>query len=194
MTAREARDALVKYGGKTEESAKESVEYWKEKYDFDKRYGTEYERYDLSFAGAKQYYKNFRHETSLENFADQWKKFGATAVKNYYGHGWKKTGLTVEQYSQYGLDAPIYGDEKAQAAFTVWNTRLRPGGMNVGRFMAFLNAADADGNDSLKQDELGKALLAAVSNHEMSYENAEALWAAMGWKSSFKTWSRKKRK
>ena len=194
MTSVETRNALVRYGGKTTESAKETVEGWKEKYDFDKRYGTEYEKYDLSFAGAKQYYLNYRSETTLEKFADQWKKYGATAVKNYYKNGWKNTGLTIEQYNKYGVDAPIYGDAKTQAAFSVWSTTLKPGGMTIERFMAFLKSADLDSNNSLKQDELGKALKAAIANGEMDYSDAEALWGSQGWKSSFKTWSKKKHK
>lgn len=194
MSAVETRNALVRYGGKTTESAKETVEGWKEKYDFDKRYGTEYEKYDLSFAGAKQYYLNYRSETTLEKFADQWKKYGATVVKNYYKNGWKNTGLTIDQYNKYGVDAPIYGDAKTQAAFSVWSTTLKPGGMTIERFMAFLKSADLDSNNSLKQDELGKALQAAIKNKELSYAEAEALWGSQGWKSSFKKWSKKKHK
>ena len=194
MTAKEAVNALVKYGNRKESSAQETVEYWKEKYDFDKRYGTDYERYDLTFAGAKQYYKNFRNQATLEEFADQWKSFGANIVKNYYNNGWKQTGLTVEEYAKNAADTPIYGDAKAQAAFKVWSQRLKPAGMSLSRFTAFLDAADADGNDSLKQDELGAALLSAIASYELSQEDAEALWNTQGWKSSFTTWSKKKKK
>lgn len=194
MDAVDARNALVKYGGKTNDAAKETVEGWRDERAFELQYGTDYKKYDLSLSAAKQFYTKYRYDTTLEKFADDWKKYGATTVKNYYDHNWEDTGLTLHQYSLFGTDAPIYGDAKTQAAFKVWSTTLKPGGMTIQRFMEFLNTADLDSNNSLKQDELGKALQAAIKNKELSYAEAEALWGSQGWKTNFKAWSKKKHK
>lgn len=84
---------------------------------------------------------------------------------------------------------PIYGDKK-QATYAVWESQLQ-GSMTLDRFMEILNKADADGNDSLKQDELGYALRAAVMNRELSYQQASAVWDAQGWsaKHNFDWWA-----
>ena len=54
-----------------------------------------------------------------------------------------------------------------------------------------LNQANTDGNDSLKQDELGTALRAAVMNGEMTFAQAVAVWDAQGWKTSLSAWGSK---
>ena len=82
---------------------------------------------------------------------------------------------------------PIYGDKK-QATYAVWESQLQ-GSMTLDRFKEILSKADADGNDSLKQDELGYALRAAVMNRELSYQQASAVWDAQGWKHNLDWWA-----
>ena len=96
----------------------------------------------------------------------------------------------VTDYDGFKKSAPIYGSDKMQATYNVWETMLKPSGMTLDRYTQILNAADIDHNDSLKQDELGYALQAAISNREMSYDQAYAVWSAQGWaaKHDFAWW------
>ena len=99
----------------------------------------------------------------------------------------QESGVTT--YKQFQSAAPLYGSEKKQAAYSVWESTLQPGGMSLDRFTQILTAADADGNDSLKQDELGYALFAVMENGEMSWEQASAVWDSQGWAHNFDYWS-----
>ena len=97
---------------------------------------------------------------------------------------------SVGNYDQFKAAAPLYGNEKKQAAYGVWESQLS-GSMTLDRFTEILVNADTDGNDSLKQDELGYALRAAINNGEMSYGQASAVWNTQGWKTGFDKWSGK---
>lgn len=96
----------------------------------------------------------------------------------------------VSDYEGFRTAAPLYGNEKKQAAYSVWESQLS-GSMSLDRFTEILVNADTDGNDSLKQDELGYALLAAINSGEMTYEQASAVWSAQGWAANhgFSWWS-----
>lgn len=94
-------------------------------------------------------------------------------------------------YEDFDTTAPIYGSDKRQAAYAVWESQLKPGGMSLDRFTQILSAADADRNGSLKQDELGYALQSAVSAREMTEAQAAAVWGSQGWKHDFATWNKK---
>lgn len=101
----------------------------------------------------------------------------------------KPAGITT--YQQFRDEAPIYGDERRQASYDVWQTDLRQSGMTLDRYTEILSSADTDGNGSLKQNELGYALYDALDNREMTWDQAAAVWAAQGWKHSFDTWAAK---
>lgn len=94
-------------------------------------------------------------------------------------------------YKQFQSAAPIYGSEKKQAAYSVWESTLQPGGMSLERFTRILTAADADGNGSLKQNELGYALLSVMENGEMTWDQASAVWASQGWAHNFDYWAKR---
>lgn len=96
------------------------------------------------------------------------------------------TGVT--DFEGFRSAAPLYGSEKKQAAYSVWESQLS-GSMSLDRFTEILVNADSDGNDSLKQDELGYALRAAINSGEMSYGQASAVWNTQGWKHNFDYWS-----
>lgn len=91
-------------------------------------------------------------------------------------------------YDSFKSTAPIYGSDKKQATYDVWESQLQ-GSMTLERFQQILSKADIDGNSSLKQDELGYALKAAVNNHEMTAEQASAVWDAQGWKHNLAWWA-----
>lgn len=99
----------------------------------------------------------------------------------------------VTDFEGFKNAAPIYGNEKKQATYSVWQSSLQPSGMSLERFTQILSAADTDGNDSLKQDELGYALRSAINSGEMTFEQASAVWAAQGWSANhgFSWWSGK---
>ena len=100
------------------------------------------------------------------------------------------TTASVGNYDQFKSAAPLYGNEKKQAAYGVWESQLS-GSMSLDRFTEILVNADTDGNDSLKQDELGYALMASINSGEMTYEQASAIWNTQGWsaKHNFDYWS-----
>ena len=181
--------ALVKVGGKTAKDAQEIVS----DYDFAKKHEGEYGEYGLSVSQAKPWYNKYKSQVTLEQYADQIDEYGTTAVKDYYDEWKPKTGMTIQQYSSYKSTAPLYGDEKKISAYNTWKSELRST-MSLQRFLTILKAADTDGNDSLKQDELGYRLVQAVNNNEMSYEQASAIWDSMGWKSGFDKWVKKRKK
>lgn len=96
----------------------------------------------------------------------------------------------ISDYDSFKSAAPLYGNEKKQAAYGVWESQLS-GSMSLDRFTEILVNADTDGNDSLKQDELGYALRASINSGEMTYEQASAIWNTQGWsaKHNFDYWS-----
>jgi hypothetical protein len=70
---------------------------------------------------------------------------------------------------------------------------IRPTGLAQKTFEKILADADArgDGNGSLKQDELGAELLAAMARGDINEEQAAAVWNSRGWKKTFETWQGK---
>ena len=82
--------------------------------------------------------------------------------------------------------APIYGNPKKEAAYNA-----KPRNLSLTEYTKMLQAADADGNKSLKQDELGFALKAAVQSGQISWEAAAAVWAAQGWSHDLSWWAAK---
>lgn len=98
------------------------------------------------------------------------------------------TPTPAANYDSFKSAAPIYGSDKKQATYNVWESQLQ-GSMTLERFQQILSKADMDGNSSLKQDELGYALKAAVNNHEMTVEQASAVWDAQGWKHNLAWWA-----
>ena len=99
----------------------------------------------------------------------------------------------VTDFESFKNAVPLYGNEKRQATYGVWQSTLQPSGMSLERFAEILSKADTDGNDSLKQDELGYALRSAINSGEMTFDQASAVWAAQGWAANhgFSWWSGK---
>ena len=103
----------------------------------------------------------------------------------------ERAKIAVESYDDFKKIAPLYGREKKEASYAVWENQLRGSGMSLERYVEILSAADADKNSSLKQAELGYALRDAIARNEMSYAQAAAVWAAQGWTRTFDYWNSK---
>lgn len=105
---------------------------------------------------------------------------GSTAKKSSQPSG------QIEGWDDFKTVAPIYGGPKREATYNA-----KPANMSLTEYTKMLQAADADGNKSLKQDELGFALKAAVQGGQMSWEAAMAVWAAQGWSHDLSWWAAK---
>ena len=66
--------------------------------------------------------------------------------------------------------------------------------MSLDEYTKLLQDADTDGNHSIKQDEMGNALYAAMQRGELTFEEADAVWRSQ-WNNKrstyFEKWLRK---
>ena len=85
---------------------------------------------------------------------------------------------------------PVYDSTAKQAMYGIWETQLQPSGMSLDRFMDILTTADTDNNDSLKQDEMGVALMTALQNGELTFDQCDALWRTQWNKARSKTFAK----
>ena len=100
----------------------------------------------------------------------------------------QSTGITT--YEQFYIVAPIYDTAKRTSVYGAWETALKPSGMSLQRFLDFLNAANVDGNNNIKKDEMGFALYDAMDRGEMTMAQAEAVWNGMNWAQDLQGWRR----
>lgn len=85
---------------------------------------------------------------------------------------------------------PVYDSTAKQAMYGIWETQLQPSGMSLDRFMDILTTADTDNNDSLKQDEMGVALMTALQNGELTFDQCDAIWRTQWNKARSKTFAK----
>ena len=174
--------AGMKAAGKSDKDIQKAME----DYDFEKKYGAELEGYDLTTAQAKLYYNNgLQNRISLDEYAAQAEEYGTTILKKYYG-GNDKTFNSIEDYAAF-QSLPIYSGKKEKAAELV-----KSSGINMQQYASYLEAADTDGNGSVKQDELGSVLKSAISRNEITQDEAEKIWYTL-WqsKNTFAKWQKK---
>ena len=87
-----------------------------------------------------------------------------------------------------GYFVPRYKLETYQRAIDrTYNEQVRPTGVSQKTFEKILADADTDGNGSLKQDELGAELVAAIARGEINEEQAAAIWKSKWNKDNSKT-------
>lgn len=138
----------------------------------------------------------------------------------YYGNmtTWGKIYKTMQAFSQFtGLAVA----NLSRDVFAVWNTtvgafnpewkvrtyessgdrkrreavkELTEQGVPKKLALQALQEPDADGNGSLKQDELGPWLNEKIQIGELTGEQADAIWGTQGWKTSFSDYSAKAQK
>ncbi|MBQ0166876.1 MAG: DEAD/DEAH box helicase family protein [Treponema sp.] len=85
---------------------------------------------------------------------------------------------------------PVYDTPAKQTMYGIWETQLQPSGMSLDRFIEILNNADTDGNDSIKQDEMGVALMTSMQSGELTFEQCDAIWRAQWNKAKSKTFAK----
>lgn len=87
-----------------------------------------------------------------------------------------ETSESGSDYDSFKENVPLYKTAAKEAAYSVWETQLKPAGISLDRFTELLNSADSDGNGSLKQDEMGFALMNAMQSGELSFDQCDAIW------------------
>ena len=85
---------------------------------------------------------------------------------------------------------PVYDSTAKQAMYGIWETQLQPSGMSLDRFMEILTNADTDGNDSIKQDEMGVALMTSLQSGELTFDQCDAIWRTQWNKARSKTFAK----
>lgn len=96
---------------------------------------------------------------------------------------------SVRSYDDF-KKVPVYDSAAKQALFNVWESSLKPSGMSLDRFAEIITKADTDGNDSLKQDEMGTALLTAMQKGELTFDQCDAIWRTQWNKARSKTFAK----
>ena len=86
-------------------------------------------------------------------------------------------GSTVSSFEDFKKSAHVYDKE---AAYSGYQENLQPIGVGLDEFTQFVNAADTDNNNSIKQDELGAQLYAAIQRGDMTEDEANA-WFRVFW-------------
>ena len=84
---------------------------------------------------------------------------------------------------------PVYDSTAKQAMYGIWETQLQSS-MSLDRFMEILTTADTDGNDSLKQDEMGVALMTSLQSGELTFDQCDAIWRTQWNKARSKTFAK----
>ena len=84
---------------------------------------------------------------------------------------------------------PVYDSTAKQAMYGIWETQLQSS-MSLDRFMEILTNADTDGNDSIKQDEMGVALMTSLQSGELTFDQCDAIWRTQWNKARSKTFAK----
>ena len=81
----------------------------------------------------------------------------------------------------------------SQSQKNAYNENLKGSGITEGQYQQMRTEMDADGNGSLKQDEVGMYLNEQVKARKMTEEQASAVWATAGpsWKKTYSEWNGK---
>ena len=73
--------------------------------------------------------------------------------------------------------------------YSIWKTQLQSS-MSLDRYMEILSSADTDSNGSLKQDEMGVALMTAMQKGELTFDQCDAIWRTQWNKARSKTFAK----
>ncbi|MBQ9662206.1 MAG: hypothetical protein IJV40_03525 [Oscillospiraceae bacterium] len=143
-----------------------------------------FEEWGEKSSGTSKAAENTQEQTTVKQIEQTFQVAAQTPVQG--------TAVgTVGSYDDFKKMAPLYGKEKKEASYAVWENQLKGSGMSLERYVEILSTADTDHNSSLKQAELGYALREAIARREMSYDQAAAVWAAQGWTRTFDYWNSK---
>ena len=84
----------------------------------------------------------------------------------------------VDSWESFKKQAPVYHD-KLETAYSLWQSTVEPLGIDLDTYTGYLKASDADGNSSVKQDELGAVLYGAIQRGELNMGQAGAIWRTL---------------
>jgi len=81
----------------------------------------------------------------------------------------------IASYDQFSKNVKLHSDKK-ETAYQLWESTVKPLGIDLDTYTKYINASDTDGNGSIKQDELGVTLTNAIQKGELSGNQADAIW------------------
>lgn len=119
----------------------------------------------------------------------KWNGANSKTFSNWKSGEKKTTAATSETSTSAAKPAKVstYDDFKSatklydkESAYNGYKSNLAPMGVSLDDFTKFVNAANADGNSSIKQAELGEKLYDAVRRGDMTEEEANA-WFRVFW-------------
>ena len=128
---------------------------------------------NITEAQADAIWRSKWHGENSRSFSD-WRSKSSKSSSAPAGKA--ETSASDSDYDSFKENVPLYKTAAKEAAYSVWETQLKPAGISLDRFTELLNSADSDGNGSLKQDEMGFALMNAMQSGELSFDQCDAIW------------------
>lgn len=86
-----------------------------------------------------------------------------------------KIQTKITTYEDFKKSVKLYSDKK-DTAYQLWESTVRPTGIDLDTYTKLLNSSDTNGNNSVTQDELGVTLTKAIQKGELTDDQAGAIW------------------
>ena len=105
----------------------------------------------------------------------------------------QSNGKKITTYDEFKKNVKLYSDKK-DTAYQLWESTVRPLGIDLDTYTRLLNDSDTNGNNSVTQDELGETLTKAIRNKEISDGQASAIWYTLwngGRSKTYDSWAAK---
>lgn len=105
----------------------------------------------------------------------------------------QSSGKKITTYDEFKKNVKLYSDKK-DTAYQLWESTVRPLGIDLDTYTRLLNESDTNGNNSVTQDELGETLTKAIRNKEISDGQASAIWYTLwngGRSKTYDSWAAK---
>ena len=105
----------------------------------------------------------------------------------------QSSGKKITTYEDFKKSVKLYSDKK-DTAYQLWESTVRPLGIDLDTYTRLLNESDTNGNNSVTQDELGETLTKAIRNKEISDGQASAIWYTLwngGRSKTYDSWAAK---
>lgn len=101
--------------------------------------------------------------------------------------------VKITTYDQFKSAAHIYSD-KRETAYNLWESSVQPLGIDLDRYVQYINVSDVNDNGSVTQEELGATLTEAINRGELNGDQAEAIWHTLwngGRSKTYASWAAK---
>lgn len=105
----------------------------------------------------------------------------------------QSSGEKITTYEQFKKNVRLYSDKK-DTAYQLWESTVKPLGIDLDTYTRLLNDSDTNGNNSVTQDELGVTLYKAIQKKEISDGQASAIWYTLwngGRSKTYDSWAAK---